>query len=176
MMRALELDFVPARGVRLGRVLWLLLALAALLATGWHYRQSLRSLQQLQAVANHNQQSLQRLNAGGEQKPDPALHKQIVQANAVWDALSQPWDALFAELETAANKQVALLALEADGNKRLLHITAEVKQRQALLDYIARLERLPGLSAVTLQEHHINVQDKELPIRFTLQAHWETAS
>lgn len=176
MMRALELDFVQARRVRPGRVLLLLLAVAAVALTGWHYRQQTANLQQFQALANHNQQALQRVSPVSERKLDPALQKQIVQANATWDELAQPWDALFAELEAAANKQVALLALEADGKKRLLRITAEVKQRQALLDYMSRLEKLPGVSDVALQEHHINLQDKELPIRFTLQAKWELAS
>lgn len=176
MMRALELDFVPARRVRPARVLWLLLAVVAVLLTGWQYRLLTDNLQQFQALANHNQQALQRINPLAERKLDPALQKQIVQANATWDELTQPWDTLFTELEAASNKQVALLALEADGKKRLLRITAEVKQRQALLDYMSRLEKLPSVSGVALQEHHINLQDKELPIRFTLQARWEPAS
>lgn len=176
MMRALELDFVQTRRVQPARVLWLLLAVVAVLLTAWHYRQLTANLQQFQTLANHNQQALQRVNPLAERKLDPALQKQIVQANATWDELTQPWDTLFAELETAANKEVALLALEADGKKRLLRITAEVQQRQALLDYMSRLEKLPGISEVALQEHHINLQDKELPIRFTLQAKWEQAS
>lgn len=172
-MRTVRLDFIAVRHGRLLRGLLLLLAVLPWLLVLGQQRELNQALQERQATLAANHQQLSRVNKTVTPRLDTALQQRITQANTLWDGLNQPWVPLLAALEQAGSKQVALLQLETDPVKQQLRIIGEVKQRQALLDYMARLERLPELGNVVLQEHHINVQDKEQPIRFTLQAQWE---
>ena len=106
----------------------------------------------------------------------PALQREIARANEVWARLNQSWPQLFDALEAATNNEVALLEVEPDSLRQTVRITAEVKRRPAMLAYIERLGQQPALGDITLLEHHVNQQDKELPIRFSLSAQWRAGS
>lgn len=174
-MRLIELDF-QRRSIAspLG---WALLAAGLLLAG------VLWALQQrIDAQTARDAQELARLRPeqGGEVRQAPlskadslAQQASLAEMRRVSAALNLPWNGLFATLEALPLKDVALLGLTPDARKRLLRISAEARNLEAMLEFHQRLEDSDGLSDVSLLDHEVLVQVAERPIRFNLLATWE---
>ena len=99
---------------------------------------------------------------------------EIKRANEVINQLAQPWDQLFAAVEGATGKDVALLAINPEKRKGSVSISGEAKNIAAMLDYLRRLNETPSLSDVVLQSHQIQQNDPQKPIHFNLSAKWVT--
>lgn len=98
---------------------------------------------------------------------------EIRHANTVLRQLTLPWDRLFATIEGAGGKDVALLSLAPDRDKRVVHISVEAKNAAAALDYLKVLEGEQIFDTVRVRSHQIRLQDPEKPIRFTFLAAWK---
>jgi Tfp pilus assembly protein PilN len=97
------------------------------------------------------------------------------EAAAVNGAISQlnlPWRALHDAVRAATPSNIALLALEPDAKKRVLRITAEAKNSDDMLAYVAALGQVTLFGTVTLVRHEILEQDPNRPLRFQLDAAW----
>lgn len=92
--------------------------------------------------------------------------------NAVVLQLNLPWRMLRDAVQAGTPPAVALLALEPDARKRRVRITAEAKNSDDMLAYLARLQEIEWFGAVSLVRHEINEQDPNRPIRFQLDAQW----
>lgn len=97
---------------------------------------------------------------------------EIRHANTVLRQLTLPWDRLFDTLEASGSKDVALLALEPDPEKGTVKISGEAKNYLAVLDYVRTLKGKPIFDNVELQNHQIQEQDPDKPVRFSLTADW----
>jgi Tfp pilus assembly protein PilN len=106
----------------------------------------------------------------------PQLQAEIRQANEVLERLALPWDPLFKEIESSPTIPIALLAVEPDTAKRLITITGEAKNLEAMLNYIRLLQGKKSLAHVYLKNHHIEMQIAEQPVRFVVVASWVTRS
>ena len=170
-MRALTLDFLRASH----RTLWIgmLLLIVGALALG--------------LVANHERSlagqieladaRLENLTRGSQTKPvqpadAEAQQQEILNANDILQQLALPWRELFNVVETSNEKEIALLSIQPDADKRGLRLAGEAKNFEALLAYIARLEQSPMLSQVYLTSHELRLQDAQKPVRFALVANW----
>lgn len=100
------------------------------------------------------------------------LQQEVRQANDILQQLTLPWNALFQVLESTSEKQIALLAIQPDTGKHIVRLSGEAKDFDALLAYIARLEKSRVLNHVYLTSHEVRTQDAEKPVRFTLVANW----
>ena len=100
------------------------------------------------------------------------LQQEVRQANDILQQLTLPWNALFQVLESTSEKQIALLAVQPDTGKHIVRLSGEAKDFDALLAYIARLEKSRVLNHVYLTSHEVRTQDTEKPVRFTLVANW----
>jgi Tfp pilus assembly protein PilN len=109
-----------------------------------------------------------RLSPGDAQQ----LKNEVQQANAVLAQLALPWDALFADLDASQHERVALLLIEPDSEKRVVKVTGEARDFAAMLAYVNYLQDRPSLSGVYLQNHHMEQQSAEHPVRFSLLASW----
>lgn len=107
----------------------------------------------------------------GKQGADP-YGAEIKRANEVIDQLALPWDQLFAAVEGAAGKEVALLAIQPDKHKGEVIIGGEAKDVSAMLDYMRRLNGARQLRKIDLLSHQIQQQDPQKPVRFNLSAKW----
>jgi hypothetical protein len=156
----------------------LVLAVAALTATGIHYRDLNTQATLWESRAEHIERAGQRQLPRGRsgERMAVALALEVKRANEVLRQRSMPWDGLFQTLESAGGKDVALLALEPDVEKRLVKISGEAKNIAAMLDYVKQLENRDVLGTVYLQSHHVQMQDPEKPVRFVLQAIWRGKS
>jgi dipeptidyl aminopeptidase/acylaminoacyl peptidase len=101
---------------------------------------------------------------------------EVKRANEVLRQLSLPWEELLQAVESAAGREIALLALEPDTEKQVVKISGEARDMAGLLDYITRLEEQKVFGPVFLQSHQVQLQDPERPVRFSLLAVWKGKS
>jgi hypothetical protein len=86
--------------------------------------------------------------------------------------MTLPWDRLFRELEVAASREVALLAVQPDVASRQVRISGEAVSFKAMLEYSRRLEQTDMLGEVVLLGHEVRSQDPQRPVTFSLSAGW----
>lgn len=165
--RRVELDYIaPAR-----RPVWAglaVLAFSLVIAAG------------LFARHQEAQQELARLETEGglilpQRQPAKAISKERLEdetrnAEAVVRRLTLPWASLISTLEEAATREVAILQLQPDAEQRLLKVTAEARNRDAMFEYLRRLSAAKGLADVHLVSHQVQMEDPERPIQFSVQA------
>lgn len=158
---------------RLGLLL-LLIALGAAIAGGDYYLRLAKQVSDWETNAAQLENAAKRhgilVRHGGRDEAD--YGEEIRHANTVLRQLTLPWDQLFDTIETVGGKNVALLSLAPDAEKRLVRISIEAKDVAAALDYLRSLEAREIFQDVQLHNHHIQLQDPEKPVRFTLQATW----
>ncbi|MDB5991302.1 MAG: hypothetical protein JWQ10_2705 [Herbaspirillum sp.] len=112
-------------------------------------------------------------------QPAPARHEVVIpdgQADAVNEIvgrLNLPWRDVFQAIESATPASVALLELSPDAKRHAIKGTAEAKNGDDMLNYIARIGSQPFFDSVVLTRHEINEQDPNRPLRFQFLAVWE---
>jgi Tfp pilus assembly protein PilN len=102
--------------------------------------------------------------------PKERLEDEAKNAASVVRQLTLPWAALIGTLEQAATREVAILQLQPDAEQRLLRLSAEARDREAMFAYLRRLGAAQGLAEVHLVSHQIQLDDPQRPIQFTVQA------
>jgi len=112
---------------------------------------------------------------GGQHESDD-MAVQVSRANEVLHKLTLPWNALFRAVESAAGKDIALLAMEPNLEKNQVKISGEARDFAALLNYITHLEEQAVFGPVYLQGHQVQQQDPDKPVRFSLLAVWRGKS
>lgn len=172
-MDAIQLDFLSdGRSSRIG-IAALLAGLCGTLFMVWNYHQeSQKTLSQEMLVAD--------IRSAGTPQPEVLpVHKdreQIAletgQAKTVILELNLPWKDLFEAIESYPKGDVAVLSIEPDARKGMVHISAEAKSLDSLIAYLAFMQKVPLFRDVELGTHQIQEQDPQQPVRFTLQATW----
>jgi len=173
-MPMLRVDFIAAN-----QPAWpgrLLLAGAMVLTmVAWQWQSAMQA--QTQAVQAQLQQA--RKQAGLDQPrqarvpASPATQEAMQHARSTAAFLQIPWSSLFAALEAATGPGLALLDIEPDARKRQLKLTAEASSRDAVFDYMQRLEATPQISQVVLLKHEKQQDAPEQPWRVVLTATWQ---
>lgn len=178
-MSALILDYqrrpraIPWHGVVL-----LALALIAVGLSGLHYLDLSNRAAKIEAGVETMEKSLHARTQGGrsEGRESRDVAAEIKHANEVLRQLSWPWEALFEAVESSGGKDVSLLGLEPNTEKRQVKISGEAKNIAAMLEYIERLETREVFGTVYLVTHQIQQQDPEKPVRFAVIAVWKEKS
>jgi hypothetical protein len=171
-MSLLRLDFeqnnrLPMRGFALLGVA--IIVLAATFAYFLILTGQVESLESKTAQAQNR--GSQRGGAGRLSYADPI--REIGNANDVLRRLGVPWDSLFQAVESSAGRQVTLLGLEPDIERRQVKISGEARNFKAVMNYIMQLERQDVFGSVYLQSHEVQQQDPDKPVRFALLAAWK---
>ncbi|MCC2954650.1 PilN domain-containing protein [Massilia sp. IC2-477] len=160
---------VPSRfGVFLVATAMLCLVLASQLAS---YREEREQLDALQAAIAARSQAARPLPVAAM----PRFTIPEAQAQAVNEAVMQlnlPWRDLVEAVRAATPASVALLALEPDAKRRSLRITAETKNSDDMLAYVAQMQEQGWFASVNLVRHEIAEQEPNRPLRFQLNAQW----
>lgn len=101
---------------------------------------------------------------------------EIKEANGILDELGRPWPVLLNRLEQVAQPEIALLAIRPDAAKGKLRLKGEAKDVASLLAYLQRLEAVPEMHDVVLDEHEMmEKQEGEGMVhfvRFSITARW----
>jgi Tfp pilus assembly protein PilN len=166
-MKRVQLDYLaPARGPLWPGLLVLALSLAIAGTLFMRYR--------------HTQEQLALLQTSGklispERRPQVSMSKErmdaeVKSAESVVRELALPWASLVQAIEQASTRQVALLQLQPDAEKRIVKLTAEARSREAMFDYMRRLGAANGLADVHIVSHQVQREDPQHPIQFSVQA------
>jgi hypothetical protein len=107
-----------------------------------------------------------------QQSDTPEVREQIKKANLVLAQMNVPWSELFGAIESAQDKDVALLAVQPDARSRAVLIGGQARSLPAVFGYMERLERSERLVEVVLATHEIEVEEAGQPVSFSLQARW----
>jgi len=171
-MRRLDLDF--QRRPEPGPVAWGLLALSLLTLGGlvWSHDQLRRETAAVRTTASTMQRSATAGPLAAGREPPAA---EMTAARQALDQIGLPWDDVFSALESAADKDVALLAVNPDPRKRQLRLAGEARSLGAMLAYLQRLEQASHLRDVALTDHEIADDDPQHPVRFNILATWAIA-
>jgi Tfp pilus assembly protein PilN len=102
------------------------------------------------------------------QAPRKALDEKSMQA--ALRQLALPWAGIIQAAERAASPDVGVLQLQPEPQQKLLRITAEARNRDAMFKYLRSLSRAQGFSRVHLLSHEVQLEDPQKPIRFSAQA------
>jgi Tfp pilus assembly protein PilN len=108
----------------------------------------------------------QRGAARAQALPQPARHAPSEASPAA------PWDRLFGALELAAGRDVSLIGLDPAPERRQLRLEGEARNLEALLDYMRRVGATPPFVRAQLQSHQASTEDRQHPVRFTLELSW----
>jgi len=165
-MQALKLDFCRTRPAPRW-VAPLLLAVAILFAgdaglafvsTIFHVRENEKALAKVEP----------RMYSPGRK----ASAEEVAAARDTVQRLSTPWDRLFSALESAADDQVALLAIEPDPKTGTVTISGDSKDYLAALTYVLKLSQTDTLSHVQLARHEMRSSEPQKPVSFSISAGW----
>lgn len=165
-MRRLELDFHHAAPASPWRWVLLIGGLAALAAVGLEHAQVAAQIRADQAIASAIEARLPSASSTRIAE-DPTL----LSARQVVAKSKQPWGELFATLEKADSRDVALLAFTPDPARGQIKIYAEARNLGAMLAYHRRLEG-GALRQVALVEHDMKEENGSAPVRFHIAANW----
>jgi Fimbrial assembly protein (PilN) len=174
-MRPISIDF--SRGSEApstAGMMLLRLGLVAAVVSAASYVAVSGEIDRLEARASDTKSAARKMPARLTESPVDAreMLQEIKNANQVVQQMTLPWDRLFKELETAASKEVALLAVQPDVASRQVRISGEAKNFKAMLEYARRLEQTDMLREVLLLGHEIKPQDPQRPVTFSLTAVW----
>jgi hypothetical protein len=171
-MHPLRLDYLQRRRFS-GRIGWVILLISlgmgAYLVNAYFDLQAEKKAWQAQWMKTGQGQRTANdpLNSEESRKLKPELNR----ANEVVQHLALKWDDLFKGLEFST-KDVALLNIQPDAQKRLLIITAEAANFNDMLEYTKRLSEQRVFADVHVINHQIQEQDPQKPVRFTVMARW----
>jgi hypothetical protein len=170
-LRRMELDFAATdSGASWSGLLALLLGVALAGQMIVHYQALLARAARLEAVLGTLSAPRRAADAGVRDARKQG--EAIVRANEVAHELARRWDRAFLAIESASAPDVALLAIEPDPRKGLIRVTAEAKGKNAMLDYVSRLQAAQPLQRVMLEQHEVLFQMPEKPVRFVVLAAW----
>jgi hypothetical protein len=175
-MRRLRLDFQrrPLRWPLPGIVLLGCSLLALTIAAGT-WRELLQRIEHAEGQVQEGRRRAQNrpLDGGGGERPARDLLPQVKVANEVLQRLQWPWDELLETLgSTGGSRRVALLSLEPDPEKNAVRLSAEAKDVNAMLAYVRWLEQQEMLEQAFLQNHQVQRQDPQQPVRFAVLGSW----
>ena len=178
-MRTIEINFAPRSLqrslLRTPTWVWVLGGLGLMLCVSAGFF-ALRSVNQAVAIEANVRRLDAKIAARTTQRP--VVDKSTIsegQEKAVNGAILQlnlPWRDLLDAVEAATPVTIALLSLEPDAKKRLLRGTAEAKDSDAMVGYIAGLKQQRLFENVVLTKHETNDQDPNRPLRFQFEAVW----
>jgi len=175
---AIALDFAgPASPLGRFAPVLLLAGALGLAAAGLHYRTLAGELREREARVTQlrelTQRSLPALSA--EANASPEAREQVRKANEVLAQINVPWGALFAAIEGAQQKDIALLAVQPDARGRSVAISGRAQDMKDVLAYMGRLEAGGRLREVVLTEHEVKLEEPAQPTQFSLSARWVEA-
>ena len=178
MSQSIDLDFIQASAFSLSRFAWLRLTVLAigLLAAAftWQVHQSkLAELTALEAEVARLKQ-VQKIQPTIKQASIAIAPEKIKALQETVHILAMPWDSLFEAIEISENKDVTLISLEPNPKKQQLLLTGEAKNLQIALQYVMQLQKQAVLSQVFLQKHSVDESNVSKPVRFSVQAQWQT--
>jgi Tfp pilus assembly protein PilN len=179
-MRPLSLDFaskqrsLTARKVFPGIVI-LLAGILSISSIFWQYQHQQAIKSGLQARLGSLKQHAQKLHTNTPLPPE--LLTQIEQANLVYAQIQTPWEKIFTALESSRVKSandIALLSIKADATKRILTLTGEARDFNALNKFTGTLSDSATFENTVLTNDKLSTGSPPIVVNFELRLTWRT--
>ncbi len=175
-MSHLQLDFLhPRRRRSRAAVVFLVAGLCLASVSLWRHAVLASAVQVLQQrIADiTGLQRRERAPMGGSVgQTDRHTAQEFAYAKSVLSSLTLPWNDIFSELESVADAQIVLLAIQPEADGRRVRIGGEAGRFEHVLTYVARLEATSGFDNVFLVSHEDRGASGTPTIAFTLVADW----
>ena len=151
------------------------LAMATLILTGTYYFKLSNQVAGWEAKFGRVQdKGNQHASAGrSSERGTVELAQEVNSANEALRRLGVPWESLFQAVESSGNHNITLLAIEPDVEKQQVKISGEAKDFKSLMNYLTQLQGQDVFGSIYLQNHDIQQQDPDKPVRFSLLAAWQ---
>ena len=175
--RAIELDFMAQRKPP-GAMGWLTLAAGVLAVVGvlvehFDLRETLAQAQQRLARAERAVHRVpgQSLPKNREKLPDAELRRAVQLAQE----LQRPWLSMLADVEAAADEDVALLTIESTSMREgsSLRLTGEGRSLETVLAYSQRLAARAGVDSARIESYEFKKSGTAETVVFKLSARWK---
>ena len=163
----LEIDYIAPPRQR--RALGITVLAAALVTAGLlveRYREVKLDLERIEARQGLLRVEKRPVRAASRER----LDEEVKNAEAVLRQLALPWNTIIETMEDATTDDVALLQMQPDAQQRQLRLGAEARNQEAMLEYLRRLAAAKALSYVHVANHHVQMDDPQRPVQFTVQA------
>ena len=173
-MAELNLDYQPTSPFPWGGMALLGVAVIVLGLSGIYYQRLGGQVTILEAKVErtNNRAALRESSVRGGVE----LVEEVKNANDVLRHLGVPWESLFHAVESSGNQNITLLAIEPDVEKQQVKISGEAKSFNLLMNYMTHLQGQAVLGSVYLQNHDVQQEDPDKPVRFSLIATWQDKS
>jgi len=123
----------------------------------------------LDQIATQQQAQQKRTPVRSAAKRNTARNEEAQMARArVTASLDYSWQPTFAALEATRSKKIALLSLDANQAKKQVRLVAEARRLSDAVEYVGQLGRQSGVKRAVLQQHEVQNEPEERPVRFTL--------
>lgn len=170
-MARLDLDFHTPRRYRLD-ALGVGLLLAGTLAVAWVANQWITArsaeAEQAGALLKLEQRPAPKRAVSRADSAEQAAREQIsAQLNAGW----QP---AFNALTATRSDKIALLSLDMIHAKRQIKLVAEARNLADTVAFIEALQKQPGILRAVLNQHEIETDADQKPVRFQATVEWRT--
>lgn len=173
MKRPLRIDFIAA--LPRPKTAWVCLLCGALLLglAADHYAELEAEVAQAEAQLNRLQRQ-HKLLLGQQGRSDSGTRQQGAQREQnMLDAVSRnTWQPQLQAVESALNKDVAILSLNQEGAARRLRIAAEARTIDDALAFVERIRKSQRFSEVMLSGHDNHVSTGIEVLGFTVLAAW----
>lgn len=167
-MSGLRLDYQHSRAFPWAGGMLLVVALSGLLLMAAFYGELRTKADDWEAKLERGKPRQQ--DSGRVMRPSDDVVQEVKHANEVLHQLGLPWESLFRAVESSGSKDVVLLSLEPDMEKRVMKISGEAKNIPAMLGYVTQLGEQDMFASVYLQSHQVQQQSQDKPVRFALLA------
>jgi heme exporter protein D len=175
----LELDFMAPRQ-RPGAMGWLMLGAGVLAVLGV----LVEHLDLRERLADA-QQRLARQQRAAHRAPGPLPAKsqmklpdaELRRAAQLAQELQRPWLGMLADIESAADDDVALLAIESPSNRdgSSLRLTGEGRSLEAVFAYSRRLLARPSVDSARIESYEFKKGGTAETVVFKLTARWKAS-
>ena len=168
-MRRVNLDYLSPKRVRhWPGVALFAVSLGVAAGLGASYYELQKDLARVEAAAG--MVAPERRAAPVKAVPAERLAEETKRAEAVVRELTVPWAPLMRSLDEAASRDVAILQLQPDAQLRVLKLTAEARNQEAMFQYLRRLAASKNLGETHLVSHQVQRDDPQRTIQFSVQA------
>jgi hypothetical protein len=168
-VRRVELDYLaPLRAPTWPGVVLLVISLAVAGGLVKRYADTQEALASLEATGKLVSPERRPLAPVSRER----LEAEVKSAESVVRQLALPWASMIQSIEQSATRDVAILQLQPDAETRSVKLTAEARTREAMFDYLRRLEASRGLAQVHVVSHQVQRDDPRHPVQFSVQGYF----
>lgn len=168
-MSTLDFNFVGRRRPQALGVLLLVLGCAAAAASLLDYREVAAAVEADRRAGRAAGRAPAPPLAQRSNRDVRELRQELLRANTLLRQMSVPWEGLFAAVEQAAGRDVALLALHPDVAAQQVRIAGQAQSIEHALSFVQRLAASGLLADAHLAGHNATA-DGDFPIAFALTA------